>query len=149
MKKILKALFQRMGLATSSEEEALWQFRRQFDVLQEEFFRMASSSGKPRGLRWLHCEWLPTRAFVRDVQSEMLSAYVGVNVQFEAVEGGDMEGVEAVSLIRDGSAVFHYQNGQWGTGGRLLFNMSPELATSRLGEQFEIVDAAIIGQGEG
>jgi hypothetical protein len=54
--------------------------------------------------------------------------FCGVNVSFEAIEGGDMEDVEAVSTIRDGSAMFHLQNGRWGSGGRILFNMNPSTA---------------------
>ncbi len=41
-----------------------------------------------------------------------------------------MEGVEAVSMIRDGSAVFHAQDGRWGTGGRVLFNVEPRTAAT-------------------
>ena len=35
-----------------------------------------------------------------------------------------MEDVAAVGNIRDAAAVFHYQNGNWGTGGRALFNFA-------------------------
>jgi hypothetical protein len=65
-----------------------------------------------------------------------------VNIRFEAVEGGDMEEVEAVSMVRDAAALFHYQHRHWGTGGRALFNMNPEDALSRLGSQFEPVKLA-------
>jgi hypothetical protein len=50
-----------------------------------------------------------------------------------------MEDVAAVSNIRDAAAVFHYQNGIWGTGGRALFNMNPADAVVRLQGQFEPV----------
>jgi hypothetical protein len=50
-----------------------------------------------------------------------------------------MEDVAAVGNIRDAAAVFHYQNGNWGTGGRALFNMNPEDALDRLQAQFERV----------
>ena len=56
--------------------------------------------------------------------------FCSVNVSFEAVEGGDMEGLEAVSMIRDGSAVFHAQDGRWGSGGRVLFNVPPHTAAT-------------------
>jgi hypothetical protein len=62
---------------------------------------------------------------------------VAVNISFEAIEGGDMEDVAAVSNIRDAAAVFHYQKGNWGTGGRALFNMNPNDALDRLQGQFE------------
>lgn len=112
-------------------------FKRQREVLEAKFFDLASQSGKPRDLRWLDCDWLDTVTFARDRQSGLLTAFVAVNIRFEAVEGGDMEGVAAVSNIRDAAAVFHYQAGTWGTGGRTLFNMNPAEALVRLNSQFE------------
>lgn len=97
--------------------------------LQEEFLTAAAGSGKPRGLRWTRCDWLEDYVLVREAESGMLTLFLGVNVSFEAVEGGDMEGVEAVSTIRDGSAVFHALQGRWGSGGRVLFNMDPLTAS--------------------
>jgi Sec-independent protein translocase protein TatA len=116
------------------------EFRRQRERLEAKFFDLASRSGKPRDLRWLDCEWLDqTVTFARDRQTGLLAAFVAVNIRFEAVEGGEMEGVAAVSNIRDAAAVFHYQAGSWGTGGRALFNMNPADALVRLQGQFEAV----------
>ena len=114
-------------------------FRLQREVLEAKFFDLASASGKPRGLRWLDCEWMDSVTFARDKKSGLLTAFVAVNIRFEAIEGGDMEDVAAVSNIRDAAAVFHYQNGRWGTGGRALFNMNPDDAILRLEGQFEPV----------
>lgn len=115
------------------------EFRRQREMLEAKFFDLAAASGKPRDLRWLDCDWLEPVTYARDRQTGLLTAFVGVNIRFEAVEGGDMEGVAAVGNIRDAAAVFHYQQGHWGTGGRALFNMSPADALVRLQGQFEPV----------
>jgi hypothetical protein len=112
-------------------------FRRQREVLEAKFFDLAAASGKPRGLRWVDCDWLETVTFARDKQTGLLTAFVAVNISFEAIEGGDMEDVAAVSNLRDAAAVFHYQKGNWGTGGRALFNMNPNDALDRLQGQFE------------
>ncbi len=112
-------------------------FRIQREHLEARFFDMASALGKPRGLRWVDCDWQNEVAFGRDRETGLLTAFVGVNIRFEAIEGGDMEDVAAVSTIRDAAALFHYQNGRWGTGGRALFNMNPAEAISRLAHQFE------------
>jgi hypothetical protein len=112
-------------------------FRRQREVLEAKFFDLAAARGKPRGLRWVDCDWLETVTFARDKQTGLLTAFVAVNISFEAIEGGDMEDVAAVSNIRDAAAVFHYQKGNWGTGGRALFNMNPNDALDRLQGQFE------------
>lgn len=114
-------------------------FRKQREMLEAKFFDMARSVGKPRGLIWVDCEWFDNVTFARDKTSGLLTAFVGVNIRFEAVEGGDMEDVAAVSNIRDAVAVFHFHHGSWGTGGKALFNMNPQDALQRLMAQFEPV----------
>lgn len=119
--------------------QALQAFRSQREQMEAKFFDMASMQGKPRGLRWLDCDWQSSVTFARDVNSGLLTAFVAVNISFEAIEGSDMEEVEAVGTIREAAAVFHYRRGRWGTGGRPLFNMNPEDALTRLQGQFEPV----------
>ena len=116
---------------------ALKLFRQQREHLEARFLDMAQSIGKPRGLRWLDCEWFDTVTFARDRQTKLLTAFAGINIRFEAIEGGDMEDVAAVSTVRDAVAVFHFHQGIWGTGGKALFNMNPQEAIERLVAQFE------------
>lgn len=130
----------RARLERSETNRALRTFRLQREVLEARFFDLASSLGKPRDLRWIECDWQDSVTFAREKQSGLLTAFVAVNIRFEAVEGGDMEGVEAVGNVRDAAAVFHYQHGRWGTGGRALFNMNADDALIRLEGQFEKVD---------
>lgn len=122
-------------------DEALSRFRLQREQLEAKFFDLASMQGKPRGLRWLNCDWQDDVTFARAVDTGLLTAFVAVNISFEAIEGGDMEEVEAVGTIRDAAAVFHYQQGRWGTGGRALFNMNPHDALRRLQGQYVPVTA--------
>jgi hypothetical protein len=117
-------------------ERAIRSFKIERELLEAKFFDLASRRGKPRGLRWLECDWQNSVSFGRDLESGLITAFVGVNIRFEAIEGGDMEEVEAVSMIRDAAALFHYQRGHWGTGGRALFNLNPADALTRLGNQF-------------
>lgn len=118
------------GGASSGSKRMLQAFESQRQQLQEQFFTAAAESGKPRGLKWIGCDWLSSYSLVHDAESEMFTLFCGVNISFEAIEGGDMEGIEAVSMIRDGSAVFHAQGGRWGTGGRVLFNVVPQTAAT-------------------
>ena len=111
-------------------------FRRQREVLEAKFFELASRSGKPRGLRWVKCDWQPGYALAREVQSGLLTAFVSIELHFEAIQGGDMEDVAAVGTVRDACALFHYQYGQWGTGGRALFNMNAGDAVGKLAGLF-------------
>jgi hypothetical protein len=120
-------------------EQAIRAFRLQREQLEVKFFDLAGSRGVPRGLRWLECDWQNDVTFARDLGSGLLTAFVAVNIRFEAIEGEDMEDVEAVSTVRDAAAMFHYQKGRWGTGGRPLFNMNPQDAIERLQGQFEPV----------
>ena len=127
-----KQLFSALFRSGSRTRRILQGFDQQRQELQNEFFALASATGKPRGLRWKNCVWLDTFTLVQDPKTGMFTMFCGVNVSFEAIEGGDMEGVEAVSMIRDGSAVFHHQRNRWGSGGRVLFNMNPATAASTL-----------------
>ncbi len=125
------------------EIRAIREFRLQREQLEANFFDLASSRGKPRGLRWLSCDWSDIVTFGRALDSGLLTAFVAVDIAFEAVKGGDMEYVEAVNTIRDAAAMFHFQNGRWGTGGRALFNMNPHDALQRLADQFELVSVEV------
>lgn len=129
------------GSAEGTHQRVLLSFRRQQQELQKQFFAQAAATGRPRGLRWKNCEWLTTFALVEDTTQNLFTMFCGVNVYFEAIEGGDMEDVEAVSTIREGSAMFHSQNGHWGSGGRILFNMNPSTAaqTAAVGQELRAV----------
>jgi hypothetical protein len=120
--------------------DALGAFRMQREQLEAQFFHRAGSLGKPRGLRWLECDWQDSVTFGRDVKSGIITAFVGVNIRFEAIEGGEMEGVESVGIVRDAAALFHYQHGRWGTGGRALFNINPSDALVHYKEQIEPIE---------
>jgi hypothetical protein len=75
--------------------------------------------------------------FARERARGELAALVGVVIQFEAVEGGDMEGVAAVGNLRNASAVFFFHGGQWRTTGKAVFNLNPDEAVARFQNQYE------------
>jgi len=111
-------------------------FHAQVPQLRALFFQTAGSSGKPRGLRWKECQWSDQIEWVRDKQTRQLLALVGVTISFEAVEGGEMEGVEAVGNLRDASAVFAF-DGDWKTSGRVIFNLNPAQAVEHFKANYE------------
>ena len=61
----------------------------------------------------------------------------GVTIQFEAVEGSDMEGLPAVGNLRNASAVFIHDGRRWVATGRAVFNLNPDEVLSRFPTQFE------------
>ena len=68
----------------------------------------------------------PGVEFAREMATGRLAALAGVTIQFEAIEGGDMEGLPAVGNLRNASAVFFFHAGQWHTTGKTVFNLNPD-----------------------
>src|SRR5262245_7949832 len=112
-------------------------FEGQRPELEAAFFEAAAASGKPRGLRWKACDWEPGAEFAREIATGHLVALVGVTIQFEAVEGGDMEGLPAVGNLRNASAVFFYHGGRWRTAGKAVFNLNPDEVLAHFRNQYE------------
>ncbi len=104
---------------------ALLEFEEQMPRLEPQLLQAAAATGKPRGLRWTKCELDGSPLFATDPSSQGLYALVGVTVSFEAIEGGDMEEVEAVGNLRWATAVFVHHRSQWTTDGRVVFNLEP------------------------
>ncbi|MGE3803892.1 MAG: hypothetical protein AB7K24_04365 [Gemmataceae bacterium] len=120
-------------------ERARELYKLQRERLQEIFFRAAAESGKPRGLRWSNIDWEEQVVFAREKQRGQLAALVAVTIQFEAVEGSDMEDLPAVGNLRNASAVFFFQKGQWHTVGKVLFNFNPDEAITHFENLYERV----------
>jgi len=125
----------------NSVREARTLFAMQRPRLERRYFEAAASSGKPRGLRWKACEWAPGAEFARERATGQLAALVPVTIQFEAVEGSDMEGLPAVGNLRNASAVFFYHQRQWHTTGKTVFNLNPDEALNHFKNQYERVEA--------
>lgn len=115
----------------------LFHLRREW--LEAHFVTLASNSGRPRGLRWVDCDFDDDVVFARDRQHGGLRAFVGVTIGFEAIPGGGMEEVEAVGNLRAATAVFLCDEDTWTTDGRTIFNLNPEETVRHLGNELEPV----------
>jgi hypothetical protein len=122
-------------------ERARELFRLQRERLELLFLPAAAATGKPRGLRWVECTFEDEVLFARDRRSRELLALAGVTVRFEAVAGGDMEGLPAVGDLRSASAVFFFHRGKWQTVGKAVFNMNPGEAVHHFRNRYERVGA--------
>jgi hypothetical protein len=116
------------------------EFGRQRPDLEKAFLAAAAATGKPRGLRWKSVEWAPGVTLARDRSKGKLAALVGVTIQFEAIEGSDMEGLPAVGNLRNASAVFFFDRGVWRTIGKAIFNLNPDEAIQHFKTHYERVD---------
>src|SRR6266550_2168410 len=121
----------------SQVQSARQLFLQQREYLEARFFTAAAASGKPRGLRWVNCDWESAVEFARERDTGKLAALVGVTVRFEAVEGSDMEGLPAVGNLRNASAVFFFHRGRWHTTGKTVFNLNPDEALAHFQNQYE------------
>jgi hypothetical protein len=120
-------------------EHARELFKLQRERLEAKFFTAAAATGRPRGLRWKDCQWGHEVEFARERSTKEIVALVSVTVQFEAVEGSDMEGLPAVGNLRNASAVFFFHRGHWMTVGKAIFNMNPNEAVEHFKNQYERV----------
>ncbi len=114
-------------------------FHRQREQLEAKFIERASQSGKPRGLRWTDVAFDDDVVYARDRKSGGLKALVAIEVSFEAIEGGGMEHVEAVSNVRAATAEFLYDGARWKTDGRVYFNLAPTATVKYLASDLELV----------
>ena len=122
----------RVRRAAGAKAKALEAFSRNRPDLAEAFRAAAEATGKPRGLSWKRCELAAAPPLIAaDKATGELVALVGVTISFEAIAGGDMEEVEAVSALRDATAVYHWREVGWQTEGRAVFNHSPEQTLQR------------------
>ena len=128
----------------SFRERAMANSRKQFylrrEWLEAEFLKLAGLRGIPRGLRWVDCDFDNPVQFARDRNSGQLRALVAATIRFEAIEGGGMEDVEAVSNLRAATAIFFYEGKKWTTSGRALFNLNPAEAIQHYRHELEMVD---------
>ncbi len=135
---VLASTKQKRELNSIEHARQTFQLRREW--LEADFVSRAGSSGKPRGLRWMNCDFDDGVAFARDRRTGQFRALVGVTISFEAIEGGGMEDVEAVSNLRAATVVFRLDGPEWQADGRALFNLNPEEAIEHYQSDLETVE---------
>ncbi|MFO0819237.1 MAG: hypothetical protein U1A77_14920 [Pirellulales bacterium] len=122
----------RLGLEAIRAE-----FFQRREWLEARFLTLAGSSGKPRGLAWIDCEFESQVTWARDRETGDPRALVAVTIRFEAIAGGGMEHNPNVGNLRAATAVFQWTNGQWQTVGRAIFNLSPTQAIQHFQHELE------------
>jgi hypothetical protein len=123
---------------TIERARKLFHLRR--ELLEHRFFLLAAQTGKPRGLEWIDCDFQDEVSYARDKLTGQLRAFVGVTLRFRAIEGGGMEDNPNVDKPRAASAVFAFENGDWRTDGRAVFNLNPAQAIEHFRQELELVE---------
>jgi len=129
----------RLTRAAEKLARAQRDFHRQREFLEARFIERAAASGKPRGLRWSDVDFDDDVIYARDRRTRRLKALVAIEVCFEAVEGGGMEEVEAVSNVRAATAEFLHDGVRWTTEGKVYFNLVPAATVKYLATDLELV----------
>ena len=124
----------------TSVERARKLFHLQRERTEFRFFVLAQQSGKPRGLEWVDCDFEDDVSFARDRHNGRLRAYVGVTVRFRAIDGGGMEDNPNVNDLKAGSAEFRLDGSDWGSDGKVHFNLNPVEAIGRYRQELELVE---------
>jgi hypothetical protein len=127
-----------LGRAVQAER-ARELFRLQHERFEEALLLRAASTGLPRGLRWVSCRITGEALLVRESPTHAIVALVPVVVQFEPVEGSEMENVAAAREPRPATAVFTFAAGSWETTGRIVFNHTPEQAAAAFASHYRII----------
>lgn len=130
----------RRGRSAYRLEQARQLFHLRREVLELRFLNAAARLGSPRGLAWEDCRFEDEAVFATDPGTGQLRAFVGVTVQFRAIEGGGMEDNPNVDAPRAATAVFLFDGRQWTTEGRAVFNLSPLETVERFQQGLAGVD---------
>jgi hypothetical protein len=113
-------------------ERARELFRLQQERYEETLLAAAAAGGKPRGLRWLRAVITGDALITRNAKREIV-ALVPVQIDFEPIEGSEMENVPMAREPRVATAVFTFRRGEWHTDGRIVFNLAPRQAAKHFG----------------
>lgn len=128
-----------LGKAVQSER-ARELFRLQHERFEEQLLAAASATGLPRGLRWVSCSITEDAVLVRDATDASIVALVPVTLQFEPIEGSEMEQVPAAREPRPATAVFTFARGVWQTAGRVVFNHTPEQTVAKFAPRYRVIE---------
>jgi len=120
-------------------ERARELFRLQHERYEDQLIAAASTTGLPRGLRWVSCAISGDALLVRDTVSGGIVALVPVVIHFFLFEGSDMEEIPAAREPRPATAVFTFARGTWTTSGRVVFNHTPEQTIAKFAPRFRVI----------
>lgn len=119
-------------------ENAISQYNASRADLESLFTERASNSGRPRGLKWVSCEFESATMYARELTTGALSALTSVTIRFSAIEGGDMEDVEAVGNLRAATALMRFDERGWTADGRVIFNHEPADVIERFADELVV-----------
>jgi hypothetical protein len=129
----------RMAAREARLTRARKNFHRQRERLEARLIRLATAHCQAESPRWADCQFDDDVLYVRHRATGELSAFVGVTVAMEAVDGLPSSARSSLARHPDGTAVFRFDGKQWQTDGRVILNRSPSEAIRSCQSDLEIV----------
>lgn len=105
--------------------EARRDFHRQRERLEAKFVQLGMCAGKRDTPRWTDCDFENDVAYARNRSTGELSAFVGVTIEMEDIDGRTSSSTDVVRNLRAATAVFRFDRDHWETDGRAIFNLTP------------------------
>ncbi len=134
----------RAAVRRSRLADARRDFHWQRERLEAKFIKLAWTNAKPVGPRWVDCEFEDDVAYVRNRNTDELSAFVGVTIAMvEQVAGPDFS-EDAPRRYRAGTAIFRFDRNHWETDGRAILNLSPSEAIRFYQDDLEVVSEELV-----
>ncbi|MCA9041661.1 MAG: hypothetical protein KDA65_15015, partial [Planctomycetaceae bacterium] len=124
-------------LSRREEQLAIRQFGYQREHLEARFSELALAQNTPHDFRSIECDWKSEVSFARDRMTGCIHALVSVDIIL--VPAGE---ALHTPLRKKAVAVFHFQNGAWGTRGVALFNQTPADAVEYHPHHYQEIAAA-------
>jgi hypothetical protein len=122
------------------------EFHRHREWLEAKFIRLAASRATDGSPRWDDCYFDDAVAYVRNRNTNELSAFVEVTVAVDDFPGSPTDVAGIVSNVRVGTAVFRYDRDHWETDGRAILNLSPAEAIRLYRNDLEMIDQELAGR---
>ncbi len=107
--------------------------------VQQDFLSAAAQMGDPRGLVWKQSSFDNIALLVHDRATGDMYALVRITGASDAMLGGGMEDMVAVSNPRFATAVLEWKGSRWTTAGRVLFNLEPLEVVERYADHLQAI----------
>lgn len=112
-------------------------FRMQREHVEAKFLDLARWIGNVPAVCRIEYEWQRNATFARDLETDLITAFVAIGVRFVEVRPGKHGDFVQINSQCDATALFHYRDGWWETSDCGFLHVDPVRAVIRLQDHFE------------